>query len=283
MLTPEYLQGLPAELEKLYLRLEEETIADICRRIAKVGHISDTAEYQILRMRELGAGTEYIKSKIKEYSGLSADVVDRLFFDAAQVSDELYKGAYAKAGKEYKPSEYNDFFQHILINNMTVINKYFDKNSSIKRDFFKWFNFKNSFKYNIKNILLLPWKNFSYFKDTHMPSPILKSTMEELWNKEFEILDKTSKDKFRQMDGVNQYLFKDYDIARGNFEVISEKHFSYYDVADDRQDLINTILKQSKKIICMNDTKKEFNFEKTKEEVNDAFEKILPDKSKFEI
>ena len=33
----------------------------------------------------------------------------------------------------------------------------------------------------------------------------------------------------------------------------------------------------------MNDTKKEFNFEKTKEEVNDAFEKILPDKSKFEI
>lgn len=118
MLTPEYLQGLPAELEQLYLRLEEETIADICRRIAKVGHISDTAEYQILRMRELGAGTEYIKSKIKEYSGLSADVVDRLFFDAAQVSDDFYKNAYAKAGKEYKPFEYNDFFQQIVVANV---------------------------------------------------------------------------------------------------------------------------------------------------------------------
>ena len=118
MLTPEYLQGLPAELEQLYLRLEEETIADICRRIAKVGHISDTAEYQILRMRELGAGTEYIKSKIKEYSGLSDDVVDQLFFDAAQVSDEFYKGAYAKAGKEYKPFEYNDFFQQIVVANV---------------------------------------------------------------------------------------------------------------------------------------------------------------------
>lgn len=118
MLTPEYLQGIPAELEKLYLRLEEETIADISRRIAKVGHISDTAEYQILRMRELGAGTEYIKSKIKEYSGLSDDVVDKLFFDAAQVSDEFYKGAYAKAGKEYKPFEYNDFFQQIVVANV---------------------------------------------------------------------------------------------------------------------------------------------------------------------
>ena len=118
MLTPEYLQGLPAELEKLYLRLEEETIADICRRIAKVGHISDTAEYQILRMRELGAGTEYIKSKIKEYSGLSDDVVEQLFFDAAQVSDEFYKGAYDKAGKEYKPFEYNDFFQQVVVANV---------------------------------------------------------------------------------------------------------------------------------------------------------------------
>lgn len=118
MLTPEYLQGIPAELEKLYLRLEEETIADISRRIAKVGHISDTAEYQILRMRELGAGTEYIKSKIKEYSGLSDDVVDKLFFDAAQVSDEFYKGAYAKAGKEYKPFEYNDFFQQVVVANV---------------------------------------------------------------------------------------------------------------------------------------------------------------------
>lgn len=118
MLTPEYLQGLPAELEKLYLRLEEETIADISRRIAKVGHISDTAEYQILRMRELGAGTEYIKSKIKEYSGLSDDVVEQLFFDAAQVSDEFYKGAYDKAGKEYKPFEYNDFFQQIVVANV---------------------------------------------------------------------------------------------------------------------------------------------------------------------
>lgn len=118
MLTPEYLQGLPAELEQLYLRLEEETIADISRRIAKVGHISDTAEYQILRMRELGAGTEYIKSKIREYSGLSDDVVEQLFFDAAQVSDDFYKNAYDKAGKEYKPFEYNDFFQQIVVANV---------------------------------------------------------------------------------------------------------------------------------------------------------------------
>ena len=230
-----------------------------------------------------------IELNLHRIKGLSEKFVyfndDMFLISPVQVAD-FFCGdipRYTLQHEIFYANPYNDFFQHILINNMTVINKYFDKNSSIKRDFFKWFNFKNSFKYNIKNILLLPWKNFSYFKDTHMPSPILKSTMEELWNKEFNILDKTSKDKFRQMDGVNQYLFKNYDIARGNFEVTSAKDFEYYDVKEDNTKLIDTIINQSKKIICVNDTTNKFDFETAKKEINDAFEKILPDKSEFEI
>ena len=122
MLTPEYLQGLPAELEKLYLKLEEDIIADICRRIKLAGQLTDTAEYQVLRMKELGAGTEYIKRKIAEYSQLSDDAVDRMFFDAAQVSDDFYREAYSKANKDYVPFEYNDFFQQIVTANINQTN-----------------------------------------------------------------------------------------------------------------------------------------------------------------
>ena len=118
MLTPEYLQGLPSELEKLYLKLEEDMISDICRRIKLAGRLTDTAEYQVLRMKELGAGTEYIKRKIAEYSQLSDDAVDRMFFDAAQVSDDFYREAYSKANKDYVPFEYNDFFQQIVTANI---------------------------------------------------------------------------------------------------------------------------------------------------------------------
>lgn len=114
MLTPDYLQGAPAELEELFLRLEEDIIADICRRIAKAGYLTDSAEHQVLRLRELGAGTEYIKQKISEYSELSDETVDRLFFDAAQTSDEFYKKAYAQANVGYTPYEYNDFFQQAV-------------------------------------------------------------------------------------------------------------------------------------------------------------------------
>lgn len=114
MLTPDYLQGAPAELEELFLRLEEDIIADICRRIAKAGYLTDSAEHQVLRLRELGAGTEYIKQKISEYSALSDEAVDRLFFDAAQTSDEFYRTAYDKANIGYTPYEYNDFFQQAV-------------------------------------------------------------------------------------------------------------------------------------------------------------------------
>lgn len=114
MLTPNYLQGAPAELEELFLRLEEDIIADICRRIAKAGYLTDSAEHQVLRLRELGAGTEYIKQKISEYSALSDEAVDRLFFDAAQTSDEFYRKAYDKANIGYTPYEYNDFFHQAV-------------------------------------------------------------------------------------------------------------------------------------------------------------------------
>ena len=114
MLTPDYLQGAPAELEGLFLRLEEDIIADICRRIAKAGYLTDSAEHQVLRLRELGAGTEYIKQKISEYSAISDEAVDRLFFDAAQTSDEIYKKAYAQVNVGYTPYEYNDFFQQAV-------------------------------------------------------------------------------------------------------------------------------------------------------------------------
>ena len=72
-------------------------------------------------------------------------------------------------------------------------------------------------------------------------------------------------------------------VARGNFEVTSAKDFEYYDVKEDNTKLIDTIINQSKKIICVNDTTNKFDFETAKKEINGAFEKILPNKSEFEI
>lgn len=112
-LQPDYLQGLPAELEKLTEQLEKELIEDISRRIAKAGEITDTAAYQLLRLKELGASSDYLEKLIADYTQLSEQQVRQMIFDAAQVDSEFYEGFYRRIGQPYTPYEYNDYLQQL--------------------------------------------------------------------------------------------------------------------------------------------------------------------------
>ena len=105
MLTPEYLQGLPDELAALTEKLETQLIEDIARRVAKAGEITDTAAYQIMRLKEMGASTEYIKKLLADYTKQSEDAIERMIFDAAQTDSEFYQTVYARTGRSYVPYE----------------------------------------------------------------------------------------------------------------------------------------------------------------------------------
>ena len=112
-LQPDYLQGLPAELERLTEQLEKELIEDISRRIAKAGEITDTAAYQLLRLKELGASSDYLEKLIADYTQLSEQQVRQMIFDAAQTDSEFYEGFYRRIGQPYIPYEYNDYLQQL--------------------------------------------------------------------------------------------------------------------------------------------------------------------------
>lgn len=115
MLTPEYLQGLPDELAALTENLETQLIEDIARRVAKAGEITDTAAYQIMRLKEMGASTEYIKKLLADYTKQSEDAIERMIFDAAQTDSEFYQTVYARTGRSYVPYEYNDYLQQLAV------------------------------------------------------------------------------------------------------------------------------------------------------------------------
>jgi hypothetical protein len=114
-LSPEYLQGLPEELENLAMQLEADIIADISRRIAKAGAITDTAEYQMMILKEMGASTEYLEKLIAEYSGQSEEAVRELVFDAAQTDSDFYEAVYSRANRPYTPFEYNEYLQQLAV------------------------------------------------------------------------------------------------------------------------------------------------------------------------
>ena len=112
-LTPEYLQGLPEELENLTMQFEADIIADISRRIAKAGAVTDTAEYQMMLLKEMGASTEYLEKLIAQYTGLSDAAVKQMIFDAAQTDSDFYRSVYARVNRPYVPFEYNEYLQQL--------------------------------------------------------------------------------------------------------------------------------------------------------------------------
>lgn len=175
----------------------------------------------------------------------------------------------------------SDLFPHVLLNNMSLINKNFNIKKCIKKNPSKWFNIKYGAE-QIRTLLLLPWGKFTGLKYSHLPSALLKSSLKEIWEKEYETLNNTCMHKVRQYTDVNQYIIKSWQIAKGQFYPMKPKIGKLYNLKDENTEIINEILKKKVKMCCLNDNEELQNFEKVKKEINNLLETILPEKSSFE-
>ncbi len=177
----------------------------------------------------------------------------------------------------------NPVMSNIFLNNSIVISRHFDKEESIKRNRSKYYHVGYPVKYFIYNILENAFPLYTSFYTVHGPSPFLKSTFEEVWEKEREVLYATANNHIRSKDDVSQYLFREWEKQKGNF-VPSNLHrnFAYFEIGNDNRKLISCIKGKKKKLICINDTCKEVDFEKAVNEINDALESSLSQNSPFE-
>lgn len=113
-LSPEQLAEASKRLDKLTQSLEDSILEDICRRIAKAGAVTDTAEYQLMRLKEMGYANSFIEKSIADYMEKSEDEIRRLFFEAAQVSSDFYEKYYLQNGKAAVPLEDNAYMQQLI-------------------------------------------------------------------------------------------------------------------------------------------------------------------------
>src|SRR5699024_3263386 len=172
----------------------------------------------------------------------------------------------------------------IVANNMEVINTNYNKNEVIKKNLSKWFHYSYK-KYLVSTLLMIPYKHFSAFLNQHLPNSFLKKTYVDLWENEFDILDKTCKNKFRNGKDVNQWLFRFTQLAEGKFHPRSPKIGRTFDLTNNNIDVVKAIQNQDYKMICINDNDKDpvDDFEKEKKMIIKSFRNILPNKSKFEL
>jgi len=178
----------------------------------------------------------------------------------------------------------NDSFPHMLLTMTGIINGCFDKRAVQRKNLRKWLT--PVYGKQLLNTLRT-WKQsaFSGLLIPHLPSPMKKSTYEEVWRRLPQIMMETAAHKFRTPMDVTQYLFRYWAICKGEFAPVNAFRSGKECFLNDRQlEAVCEIIQSKKyKMICLNDSKDIVDFESCKRRINQAFEAILPDQSAFEL
>lgn len=174
-----------------------------------------------------------------------------------------------------------NIIEHTILNNLEIVAKHFDKKDVIKRNLTKIYNIKYG-KQNIKSLLLSPWKYYTGIENPHIPIPILKSTMDRVWELEYDDLIKIGNSKFRTKNDYNLWLFRYWQLCSGSFMPASPKGNAFYGMNNDNSAFIKELLSNKYKRVCINDSKEDLDFDKVKEEFNNAFQVMYPNKSSYE-
>lgn len=183
------------------------------------------------------------------------------------------------------PGQVSPEFGSTLLADYDVINRHFSSREVVRKHFFKFINPKYGLKRNLQTLLLLPYctQFFPGFYNEHGPNAYLKSTLAEVWDKEEESLHKTCLHRFRAACDINQYVFLWWQWCKGLIAARDgRKMFTYLTVLTPDEQLANAIEQQVTPIIAINDTWCE-DFEKKKLMLHHTFDKILGEKSSFEL
>jgi hypothetical protein len=109
---------------------------------------------------------------------------------------------------------------------------------------------------------------------------------EEVWKHCEKELTETSANRFRAVTDYTPELFRAWQMCTGNFtpyNTYSDTKMFALMVQPKQQKALQVIRDQSYKLICLNDNVRIRNYKQVIGNIKNAFERILPDKSSFEL
>ena len=175
---------------------------------------------------------------------------------------------------------FRDVICNIECNNLGIINDYFTP-ADIKKNRKKWYSSKYG-KFMLRTMIFSKFSSIIGLFEPHVPFSHLRSTMTELWDKEFDALDQTCRNKFRTKEDVNEWLFRQWQIMSGKFEP-RRYDFGIY-TRGSEYEYVSSLFKNPghTHLVCINDSTTVTDYEECKKQINKALDELLPDKSKFE-
>lgn len=182
---------------------------------------------------------------------------------------------------QYNPS-WSQWYRRIK-NNLKIINAHFEKKDVMLRYRDKWFYEGYGLKV-FWNYIMKPYSKFITLRTPHNAQPYLKRTFEEVWTVAGKELTETSVNKFRALDDYTPELFRTWQICKGDFEPYNTYNDTkMFPLMVKPKQAVKAIYNQSYKLICINDNVHIRNYEHVMDNLKNAFEHILPEKSSFEL
>jgi len=226
-----------------------------------------------------------IELNLHRIEGLAEQFVffnDDMFLTAPVTPEDFFvKGLPRGYGVLNPPTADRNGIAGIILNDLGVIADHFDFWTQFRAHITKWIHPIYGTKL-LRTFLLLPWRRYVGFLDLHLPSPFLKSTFIEVWEKEEKLLREVSTHRFRSNSDVNQWLMSYWQVASGRFVPGSPRIGRAYYVSGDASDVAEAIRTQKWKMVCVNDSEKVADIDVLRAKVADAFDTILGEKSAFE-
>ena len=229
-----------------------------------------------------------IELNINKIKGLSNKFVyfnDDMFIIKKTKPSDFFKNG--KPCDEYSecpitPTPNDDVFPHILLNNLCIINRRFNKKETYRKHRKLFFNMKYG-KGLIRTLTQLPYEYYTGFHNPHLPQAFNKKYFDLIWEEELDSVIGTLNNRFRAKTDITQYLVRDIQMLSGDFAPRKPNIGKVFNLSNDNAKVIRHIKNQKTKVICINDTDPNLNVKQVKEKIIAAFDAILSDKSSFEI
>lgn len=223
--------------------------------------------------------------RIKDLSEQFVVFNDDMFITKKVYPDDFFKNNLPCDNFSFNvitPIGTNDNFFHMILNNVDFINRYFTKKEVIKNNLFKLMSPRNG-KDILRTILLTPWSNITGFEDYHTAYSYLKSVYKNVYLREESLFDSVCLNKFRTKNDLTEWTMRYWQLCEGKFKVRSKLFSRYYDVNENNLISIEkSIINNKQKLLCLNDSSDNINFEVCKKSLITSFSRKLKSISSFE-
>lgn len=174
----------------------------------------------------------------------------------------------------------------VVLNNYGILKRSMDADGLVRKNILKFADIPSLGVVRAGKNLLSFAVNRTMFQGCfgHLALPHLKSTLAEVWKAQPEVLDRTSRHRFRNDDDVNQWLLASWNLATGKFRPGNEKRMGgCFAVGEDHLERACAAIKRREwPQICLNDGGTAADPERCFAALEEAFGTILPEKSSFE-